>query len=278
MKLRRVLSSNPSPAYLFRRYLTRRLLKTVPSGRFLEIGVGSGRFYEELERRGFRGLCLDLNENLIQEHRQLRNCPEASVHFQSIDFFLLEEQFDLIIAFEVLEHYEADDVCLQKWAGLLREGGTLIFSVPAHMRQWTRNDTQAGHARRYEKADLIRKLSETHFELESLWCYGFPILNFPYPLSAILVKSGHGNVDLTSPGCRAKPSGAQTELPADRDHEGAKAYATDFSKTSQSGRGKFSRLTTWFFQEWFWIPFLELQKIFLTADLGTGYLVKCRKG
>ena len=269
--------SNPSPAYLFRRYLTRRLLRSVPSCRFLEIGVGSGKFYEELERRGFWGLCLDLNESLIQEHRQQRNSAETLLDFQSTDFLLLEDQFELIIAFEVLEHYEADWVCLRKWASLLSEGGILIFSVPAHMRQWTRNDTQAGHARRYEKADLIRKLSATHFELENLWCYGFPILNLTYPLSAMLIKGG-GNGDPTSPQNWADACRPPVEPVADRDSEGAKVYATDFSRTSESGRRKFSYLASWFFQEWLWIPFLELQRMFLRTDLGTGYLVKCRKG
>ena len=269
--------NNPSPAYLFRRYLTRRLLRSVPSGRFLEIGVGSGRFYEELERQGFWGLCLDLNENLIQEHRQQRDSAQTSVRFQSTDFLLLEEQFDLVIAFEVLEHYVADGVCLEKWASLLKKGGTLIFSVPAHMRQWTRNDTQAGHARRYEKADLIRKLSVTHFELEHLWCYGFPILNLTYPLSALLIKTGSENTESRPPQHGANFASAPPELLNDR-AGGAKAYATDLGKTSQSGRRKFSNLASWFFQEWLWIPFLELQRIFLKADLGTGYLVKCRKG
>jgi len=253
------------------------LLEKVPPGRFLEIGIGSGRFYEELERRGFSGLCLDLNEDLIQDHQQHRPHADSSIVFQSRDFFSLREQFDLIIAFEVLEHYEADDLCLRKWASLLRQGGTLIFSVPAHMRQWTRNDTRAGHARRYEKDELIRKLSTARLHLEDFWCYGFPILNLTYPLSSVFVKREGEKLDLAPPETLVDGTRVPLELPDNRGSESAESCATDFAKTSQSGRRKFSRVSSWFSQEWLWMPFLQLQKIFLRADRGTGYIVKCRR-
>lgn len=270
-----LIVGNPSPAYLFRRHLACRLLQTVPPGRFLEVGVGSGRFYEDLERRGFSGLCLDLNEGLIQDHRQRRGQADSTVVFQARDFFLLQEQFDLIIAFEVLEHYEADDLCLAKWAGLLGRQGTLIFSVPAHMSQWTRNDTQAGHARRYEKAELKQKLSANHLRLEEIWCYGFPVLNLTYPLSSVFMK-GEGIDRISGPG-QDTETGKLPEGFANRRGENAISCATDFARTARSGRRKFSRASSWFFQEWLWMPFLQLQRIFLKADLGTGYIVKCRR-
>ena len=274
--------SNPTPAYLFRRYLARQLLESVPPGRFLEIGVGSGTFYEELERRGFSGLCLDLNEDLIQEHQQRRIRAESTIVFQSRDFFTLQEQFDLIIAFEVLEHYEADQLCLRKWASLLKQGGTLVFSVPAHMRQWTRNDTQAGHARRYEKVELMRKLSASHLHLENLWCYGFPILNVTYPLSSIFLKSEQDPVEATSQESRlpstAADSGSSVRSSVVGEYGNAKDNATNLTRTSQSGRPKLPRVSSWLFQQWLWMPFLQLQRLFLRGDLGTGYIVKCRTG
>jgi SAM-dependent methyltransferase len=255
--------------------LARQLLKTVPAGRFLEIGVGSGAFYQDLQRKGFTGTCLDLNKILVQTHCRQKGRTE-SVIFQAGDFFLLREQFDLIVAFEVLEHYEDDALCLRKWEDLLKQGGTLIFSVPAHMRQWTRNDTQAGHARRYEKAELLGKLSTTRLQLDHLWCYGFPILNLTYPLSSIfgkrreespeeaLLVDGSGNLPM------------QSEQTA-RSGEMAKTYATDFTKTLQSGYSKLPQASKWLFQEWLWMPFLQLQKVFLRRDSGIGYVVSCRR-
>ena len=123
---------NPTLAYLYRRWLMRRLLQPLVSGRFLEIGVGSGNIYEDLVGRGCRGLCLDLNPRLIREHRQRSGHPAGVVEFRTQDFFQVEGPFDLLLAFEVLEHYLDDRQCLNHWRDLLSPNGILLFSVPAH--------------------------------------------------------------------------------------------------------------------------------------------------
>ena len=145
---------NPTLAYLYRRWLMRRLLQPVVSGRFLEIGVGSGNIYEDLVGRGCRGLCLDLNPRLIREHRQRSSHPSGVVEFRTQDFFQVEGPFDLVLAFEVLEHYLDDRQCLDRWRELLAPDGTLLFSVPAHRRRWTSNDTRAGHARQIREGGV----------------------------------------------------------------------------------------------------------------------------
>ncbi len=252
--------TNPSPAYLYRRYLTKQLLHKLSPGRFLEIGVGSGKVYEELVSRGFRGLCLDLNPEVIRRHQLERSMADDRVQFRSQDFFSLEEQFDLILSFEVLEHYQEDQICLRKWRSLLRSKGVLIFSVPAHMRHWTENDTLAGHARRYEKSELLEKVSTEGFRIEEFWCYGFPVLNCTYPVSIFFKR-------------RAK----------ERDQVGPASllsgvFMADSASTATSGGRPFLVLSEFMFVEPLWWPFLQLQKPFLRKDWGTGYIVKCRTG
>jgi SAM-dependent methyltransferase len=246
------LSNSPDPtlAYLYRRFLANQLLKRTKAGKFLEIGVGSGRFYEDLVARGFSGLCLDLNAKLIGEHRS--RARTAEVEFQTRNFFSLSERFTLLVAFEVLEHYQDDLACLRRWWELLEPAGALLFSVPAHMRQWTQNDTQAGHARRYEKAELIGKLGATGFQIEEFWCYGFPILNLTYPLSSKFAAAREGPQQFDP-------------------------LMTDCGKTSVSGMPKFPRLSRILFHKWVWKPALYAQLLMKGRDLGTGYLVKCRK-
>jgi SAM-dependent methyltransferase len=225
----------------------------VPAGRFLEIGVGRGRFFEDLAGRGFQGLCLDLNPELIAEHQNSKGFSARPVEFKAQNFF---ERFSLIVAFEVLEHYARDLDCLRMWKELLRPEGTLIFSVPAHMKRWTKNDTRAGHARRYEKQELLEKLDCCGFQVEHFLCYGFPLLNLTYPLSsggfwgsasAVRVLEGQGDTRMA-----------------------------DFQKTASSGTRRFAGLSSWLFSELVWFPWLHAQRPFLGSDLGTGYLVKCR--
>jgi SAM-dependent methyltransferase len=248
--------SNPSLAYLYRRFLANHFLQGVSPGRFLEIGVGRGRFFEDLIKRGFRGICLDLNPELILEHQRGEVRRSRAAEFRSQNFFAIEERFDLIVAFEVLEHYEQDLDCLRKWLELLERTGTLIFSVPAHMRQWTGNDTRAGHARRYEKKELLEKLEACGFQAEHFWCYGFPLLNLTYPLS----------VGLSRPATTTEPQVRQS----------GDARMTDFQKTASSGNRLFPGVSGWLFREALWFPWLQFQRLFLRGDLGTGYLVKCR--
>lgn len=254
---------NPTLAYLYRRWLMRRLLQPVVSGRFLEIGVGSGNVYEDLVGRGWRGLCLDLNPQLIREHRQRSSHPAGVVEFRARDFFQVEGPFDLILAFEVLEHYLDDRQCLARWRELLAPEGTLLFSVPAHQRRWTANDTRAGHARRYEKAELIRKLDQSGLAVEAFCCYGFPVLNWTYPLSSLLFPEGD-----VAPGATG-PEGALSPT--------VTGSMKDLERTAESGGRRFSRLAKWLLKEPLWRPFLLMQRPFLSGDMGTGYMVKCRE-
>lgn len=254
---------NPTLAYLYRRWLMGRLLQPVVPGRFLEIGVGSGNLHEDLVARGGRGVCVDLNPALIREQRRRSSHLAGVVEFRARDFFQVEGSFDLVLAFEVLEHYLDDRQCLARWRDLLTPEGTLLFSVPAHQRRWTSNDDRAGHARRYEKAELMRKLGQSGLAVEAFCCYGFPVLNWTYPLSSLLF-----------PQLGQTPGAAVTEEVLSPT---AASSMKNLGQTAGSGARRFARLAKWLLKERLWRPLLLLQRPFLQGDLGTGYMVKCRK-
>ncbi|MCA9606991.1 MAG: methyltransferase domain-containing protein, partial [Myxococcales bacterium] len=85
--------------------------------------------------------------------------------------------FDLVMAFEVLEHIEDDAAALEEWCSWLAPGGHLLLSVPAHQRRWNPTDVWAGHFRRYERDELAARLAAAGLEVRSLECYGFPLAN-----------------------------------------------------------------------------------------------------
>ena len=266
---------NPTLAYLYRRWLARRFVKDIPPGRFLEIGVGSGHFYEDLLKHGFHGIALDLNSDLIAEHQASALLSTDRMVFRSLDFFLIREQFDLVVAFEVLEHYEQDLVCLARWKELLNPGGTLIFSVPAHMKQWTENDSRAGHARRYEKVELFEKLSKVGLTVHEVWCYGFPLLNLTYPYSSRFRLSGEGTRFKEKDLCNwisetSLLSSAGSEKTFD-------SLMTNYNSTYQSGTRRFSVFARLLLSEGIWWPFLQLQRFWLNKDRGIGFIVKCHR-
>lgn len=76
-----------------------------------------------------------------------------------------DSTFDLVCAFDIIEHVENDDACFSELARLAKPGSTMLLSVPLHPSRWSRFDDIVGHYRRYDPVTLVDKLR----------CYGFDI-------------------------------------------------------------------------------------------------------
>ncbi|MFY9916745.1 MAG: class I SAM-dependent methyltransferase, partial [Nocardioidaceae bacterium] len=63
--------------------------------------------------------------------------------------------FDVVGAFDVLEHCEPEAQAVAEIARVLRPGGRLLMSVPAYSWAWSPHDDQAGHYRRYTRPRLV---------------------------------------------------------------------------------------------------------------------------
>ena len=126
---------------------------------------------------GFTGVGVDLSAEAVNRMNALVRPKSLRVLRADILQVDMSEKFDWVFAFEVLEHMKDDELAIRRVSDLLKPNGRLVLSVPAHMRYWTRHDEAAGHFRRYERADLIQKLSRNGFRVELAWCYGFPLSN-----------------------------------------------------------------------------------------------------
>jgi SAM-dependent methyltransferase len=80
-------------------------------------------------------------------------------------------RFDLVCAFEVLEHIDDDITALRAWREHLEPGGRLLLSVPAHRDRFGAADAAVGHHRRYDRVDLERVLEKAGFEV--VWVRGY---------------------------------------------------------------------------------------------------------
>lgn len=74
-----------------------------------------------------------------------------------------DNTFDVAIALDVLEHIEQDDQALDDWYRVLKPGGFLIITVPAHQWLWSGHDISLHHFRRYTPSPLRAQFQDHGF-------------------------------------------------------------------------------------------------------------------
>lgn len=75
------------------------------------------------------------------------------------------DEFDVIGAFDVLEHIEEDEQVLAEMRRALRPGGGIALTVPQHPWLWSRQDDRACHVRRYRLGELRGKVARAGFQV-----------------------------------------------------------------------------------------------------------------
>lgn len=143
------------------RLLLANVLKTKKS-RILEVGCGTGGNVEVLRRFGdVTGLdaseqalafCKDRGfENVVLGRAEHTNLPS--------------ESFDVVAAFDVLEHIEDNESVLREAFRLLKHGGYFLATVPAYQFLWSEHDEALGHMRRYMASDFSKKVESAGFRI-----------------------------------------------------------------------------------------------------------------
>lgn len=81
------------------------------------------------------------------------------------DLLSHKSEFNLITAFDVLEHCEDDFATLASWLTLLKKDGYLLLTVPAFPSLWGRNDDISHHFRRYTRTTLTSVLASSKLDV-----------------------------------------------------------------------------------------------------------------
>ena len=153
-----------------------------PGARVLEVGCGQGAVAARLAAvHHYTGVELDGASAAVARDRVAAAGPGGRVvtgALASID----DDGFDLVCAFEVIEHIDDDAAALAEWAARLRPGGTLLVSTPAWPSRFGPMDEAVGHFRRYEPAALAGLLAGAGLTGVDTRLYGVPL---GYALEAV---------------------------------------------------------------------------------------------
>lgn len=168
---------------------SRFLLDRVRAGqRVLDVGCAEGRFAAELTRTGADVVGIDVAEEPLRRARarhpglDVRLVPDAG------PWDLDDASFDAVWAGEVLEHVLDTAAWLSEIRRVLRSGGSLLVSTPAHgpltlarlalsKRAFAAHfDPRGDHLRFYSRDTLTQLLAELRFqEIRVRSCGGPPL-------------------------------------------------------------------------------------------------------
>jgi len=140
----------------------------------LEIGAGTGNltaFF--ISNKPF--IISDNDKGLV---KKLKNKYQTTndVKIQIFDITKTPPQkfisyFKSVFGINVLEHIDKDKEALKNLHKILKKNGKLILLVPAKKKAYTKLDKELGHFRRYEKKELIDKLNETGYSVETIYYF-----------------------------------------------------------------------------------------------------------
>lgn len=152
-------------------------LRLRDGARVLEVGCGTGNSLRPLERAGPGATVIGL-DRYPEGLRYARQRTRAQLVCADSAALPFAEPFDLICAFDVLEHVDDDIGAMRELRAALRSDGHLLVTVPASKNLWSRWDELSGHRRRYEKTELVDRLATAGFRVE----YATAFMSATYPL------------------------------------------------------------------------------------------------
>jgi len=153
----------------------------------LEVGCGTGYVLGMIAQRmpTLRIVGGDLSAACLEKAR--RRLPHGQFYRMSAEELPFEDEFDLVCAFDVLEHVEDDQRALAGMRQAVRCGGHLVITVPQHPFLWSPHDVQSGHRRRYTRRLLCQRVSGAGWRVTYVTSF-VSLLLIPMIVSRLLTK------------------------------------------------------------------------------------------
>lgn len=128
----------------------------------LDVGCGTGLILEAL-RRYTKPIGIDVAPEAVAFCRERNLDRLVSGRGETMPF--CDRSFDLVLALDIFEHVDRDDVLLDELWRICRPGGHLLITVPAYPRLWSEHDEALNHKRRYTRRSFRGLIEPSGFEI-----------------------------------------------------------------------------------------------------------------
>jgi SAM-dependent methyltransferase len=124
--------------------------------RLLDVGSADGPSVSWLRGHG-KQVALDVDP---------RGLGPGGVCGSALELPFGDEVFDVVAAFDVIEHCDPEAQALGEVFRVLTPGGRFLMSVPAYQWAWTQFDDHNHHFRRYTRKRAVRALKQAGFAVD----------------------------------------------------------------------------------------------------------------
>jgi SAM-dependent methyltransferase len=236
-----------APRYRLREAVVRQIVDDLQRAPFLEIGYGGGDLLVTLAGLGFPGLGFDASGRAQDTARRLLRHHRVD-SIQLTDTLPADRRFPYILFFEVIGYIHDPMTWLRDFHDLLADDGLLIFSF-TNERFCGDAERLSGQMRCFSRTEIGRLLNEAGYSTRLCWNYGYPLSNWLRPLLHWYYR-------------RRAARGPQ-------DEDRSQAVGSSGLVAGEIGGGAIASLVGSIVI----LPFIWIQRLFRSSDLGTGYVV-----
>ncbi len=169
-----------------RAHIAREARRLGRPGRAIEIGAAGGGNSRELMRLGWDVLATEYLASGVRIAHD-RGVPAIQADGRCLP--VRDASFDLLVAYDVLEHIDDDNLAAAELTRVLKPGGMALIAVPCDMKLWSEHDVASGHFRRYDRAGLTTLIEKAGLRIESVRSWNVLLR----PAMAIHRRSCRGN-------------------------------------------------------------------------------------
>ncbi len=139
------------------------------NGKILDVGFIACSLHERVKEKFPKKDIFGLDIEPVPKNPNYKQGSAEEIPFES-------DQFDSVIAGELIEHLEHPDRFVKEACRVLKKGGIVILTTPNReslINRLTRNYHTAIHLSLFNRKELVGLLEKSGFELKSFFCLPF---------------------------------------------------------------------------------------------------------